>query len=95
MCSSDLGGFIKASDYLKTKLGVKPEESLAYVDMPEAEEPWAQLFKSLSDNDLPENVSATLHLFAWIAEHAAPLMSAIHAQEAPGIRAYATPIGVN
>jgi protease-4 len=91
----ELGGFIKASDYLKTRLGVKPEDALAYVDMPEADEPWAALFKSLNDDELPSHVATLLHMVAWISEHAAPLMSALHAQEATGIRAYATPIAVN
>jgi protease-4 len=90
----ELGGFLKASDYLKTKLGVKPEDALAFVDMPKAEEPWAALFRSVSDDDLPAHVATMLNVFAWISDHAAPLMSAIHASEAPGIRAYAAPLGV-
>jgi protease-4 len=91
----EIGGFLNATDYIKKRLGVKPGDSIAFVDLPAAEEPWAAFFKALGDDDMPSHIAAIVRTLSWISEHFSGLMSEIHAAEAPGVRVYAPGIGVN
>jgi protease-4 len=91
----ELGGFLNATDYIKKRLGVKPGDAIAFVDLPAAEEPWAAFFKALGDDEMPSKIASIMHTLAWVSEHFSGLMSEMQAAEAPGVRVYAPGLGVN
>ena len=89
----DLGGFLKALDYTKVKIGLKVSDRVRLVEFSDSREAWWNFLKYFGDTDLPDDVEAFVRTAAWLTKVFAPLMHQLNAAEARGPQLYMTPVG--
>lgn len=90
----ELGGFLKALDYTKTKIGLKATDRVRLVEFSDSREGWWDFFKYFDDSDVPDDVEAFFRTAAWFTKVFAPLMHEMNnAAEAKGLQLYMTPVG--
>ena len=75
----EMGGFTKAVDYIKTKIGLKADDAVTLVPFPEPAQPWQELLKSLEDGDMPLTASAFVKTAQWFNTMLGPFMAAVSA----------------
>jgi protease-4 len=90
----ELGGFAKAIDYTKTKIGLKAEDPVILVPFPEPDQPWWLLFNAFENGDVPLSILAFTRISAWIERVAGPVFSELGAQMR-GPQARMTPVTIN
>ena len=90
----ELGGFSKAVDYAKTKIGLKATDSVVLVPFPEPDQPWWALFKAFDTGDVPANISASMNKLMWLEKVLSPVLREIDGR-GQGVQAYMTPIVAN
>ncbi|MBX7199984.1 MAG: signal peptide peptidase SppA [Rhodospirillaceae bacterium] len=88
------GGFIHALDYVKTKIGLKPDDQVALVPFPTPQQPWQTLFRSLEDDDLPLTALGFMGKLQWLEARLAPFMAMMNAATAEGHQLRMEPIAV-
>jgi protease-4 len=90
----ELGGFTRAIDYAKEKIGV-PDQPVLLVPFPRPEDPWKAVLKALESGELPFGLLGAVRLLTDAAQTVLPLRREIEALSAPGVRAVAAPLIVN
>jgi protease-4 len=91
----ELGGFGRAIDYTKEKLGLKPTDTVWLQPYPAPEDPWEKFFKAFKDGGLPFGIMSGLHALNQVMSELAPLTEAGKAMNRKGVQMYAEPIAVN
>jgi len=91
----ELGGFGRAIDYTKEKLGLKPDDTVWLVPFPAPEDPWKTLLKALEGGDLPFGLMSGMHMLSTWSQQMAPFTDASKALNRKGVQLYAEPIAVN
>ena len=82
--ADEQGGFLKALDYVKTKIGLKPDDRVTLVPFPAPQQPWQTLFRTLEDDDLPLTALGFLRTLQWFEARVAPFMAMMQAATAEG-----------
>lgn len=90
----ELGGFTKALDFVKTRIGLKPEDQVNLVVFPEPGRPWLDLFRSLEDDDLPLTALGFMKTLHWFETRLAPFMTMFSAATMEGQQLRMEPVGV-
>ncbi len=90
----ELGGFLKALDYVKTRIGLKAEDQVTLVPFPAPRKPWEALFKSLEDDDLPLTALGFMRTVQWFENRVAPFMAMVNAASAEGHQLRMEPVSV-
>ncbi len=90
----ELGGFGRAIDYTKEKLGLQPTDSAWLVPYPAPEDPWKSLLKAVQEGDLPFGIMSGMKVLAKLGEQLGPLNAASKAMTRTGVQMYAEPIAV-
>ena len=88
----ELGGFLKALDYTKTKIGLKPSDVVTLVQFPASKESWMDIFNFFGDTDVPDDVENFFHTAVWFTKLVAPIMHQVEARD-DGPQLYMTPLG--
>lgn len=88
----ELGGFLKALDYTKTRIGLKPTDRVRLVTFSDQDDAWWDILKYFDASDLPDEVESFFRAAAWFTKVVAPLMGKIEAR-ADGPQLYMEPIG--
>jgi protease-4 len=88
----ELGGFLKALDYTKTKIGLKPTDRVALVEFPDSKESWLDIFNIFQDTDVPEDVEAFIRAAHWFTKVVTPFMNEMEARD-NGPQLYMAPVG--
>ncbi|MSO98267.1 MAG: signal peptide peptidase SppA [Rhodospirillaceae bacterium] len=91
----ELGGFSRAIDYTKEKLGLAATDPIWLVPFPAPEDPWKALFKALEEGELPFGLMNGMSLLSSLAERLAVFNDASRALNRTGVQLYAEPIVVN
>ncbi len=91
----ELGGYGRAIDYTKEKLGLKPTDTVRLVPFPAPEDPWKKLFKAFEDGGLPFGIMSGLSTINTLLHDVAPLTEAGKAMNRSGVQMYAEPVRVN
>lgn len=90
----ELGGFLKALDYVKTKIGLTPDDQVALVPFPTPQQPWEALFRTLEDDDLPLTALGFLRTVQWFENRIAPFMAMMNAATTEGHQLRMEPLAV-
>ncbi len=88
----ELGGFTKALDFVKTRIGLKAEDQVTLVAFPEPGRPWLDLFRSLEDDDLPLTALGFMKTLHWFETRLAPFMTMFSAATVEGQQLRMEPI---
>ncbi len=88
----ELGGFMKALDYTKTKIGLKATDRVSLVEYTDARESWLDFLKFFDDADVPDDVESFFRTAAWFTKTFAPVMRQFEAQT-EGPQLLMTPVG--
>ncbi|MSO72042.1 MAG: signal peptide peptidase SppA [Rhodospirillaceae bacterium] len=88
----ELGGFLKALDYTKTRIGLQPQDRLRLVKFSDEKEGWWDIFKYFGANDAPEDVESFFRAAAWFAKVVAPLMEQFESAAARGPQLLMAPV---
>ncbi len=76
----ELGGFMKALDYTKTKIGLRPSDRVSLVEYTDSRESWLDIFRFFDDADVPDDVETFFRTAAWFTKTFAPVMRQFEAQ---------------
>ncbi|MCB2107658.1 MAG: signal peptide peptidase SppA [Rhodobacteraceae bacterium] len=90
----ELGGFSRAVDYTKERIGLAPDDSVWLVPYPKPEDPFKTLLKAFENGDLPFGIISGLMNLSRIGGEAAPLLEQIDDAAQTGTRIYQAPITV-
>lgn len=88
----EVGGFIRALDYVKTRIGLKADDQVTLVPFPAPQQPWRTLFQSLEDGDLPLTALGFLQTLQWFETRIAPFKALISAAASEGHQLRMEPI---
>ncbi|MBL8642300.1 MAG: signal peptide peptidase SppA [Rhodospirillaceae bacterium] len=91
----ELGGFGRAIDYTKEKLGLVPGDTVWLVPYPAPEDPWKKLLRAFEDGGLPFGLMSGLKSLNLLATELAPVTEAGKLMNRRGVQLYADPIAVN
>jgi protease IV len=91
----ELGGFSRAIDYTKEKLGLQASEPVWLVPFPAPRDPWESLLDAIQDGNLPFGIMSGMNMLARLGEHLAPLDAATRTMNRTGVQIYSEPIAVN
>jgi protease-4 len=91
----ELGGFGRAIDYTKEKLGLALSDTIMLVPFPAPEDPWKALLKALEDGNLPFGLMSGLKMFSAMAENLAVVGDVHRAATRRGVQLYSEPVVVN
>jgi protease-4 len=90
----ELGGFTKAVDYAKTKIGLKATDQVVLVNFPEPDQPLWALFNAFNSGEMPISMSRDLKTLMWLERVLAPVLREIDGR-GQGVQAYMTPVIAN
>ena len=90
----ELGGFLHALDYVKTRIGLKPDDQVTLVPFPAPQQPWEALFRSLEDDDLPLTALGFMRTLQWFEMRVAPFKAMMDAATAEGHQLRMEPVVV-
>ena len=90
----ELGGFLQAMDYTKTKLGLKVTDRVTLVEFRDSTEAWWDIFKYFDDSDVPDDVKGFFRAAAWFTKVATPFMEQMARAENRGPQLYMAPIAI-
>ncbi len=90
----ELGGFSRAIDYTKEKLGLQPTDTVWLQAFPAPEDPWKTLLKAVEEGNLPFGIMSGMHMLSNLATQLEPLNAASKAMQRTGVQLYADPIAV-
>ncbi len=90
----ELGGFNRAIDYTKEKLGLQASDTVWLVPYPAPEDPWKSLLKAIEEGDLPFGIMSGMKMLTTISNQLAPLAEVNRALTRTGVQLYAEPIAV-
>jgi protease IV len=88
----EMGGFLKALDYTKTKLGLTSTDRVALVDYTDNTESWWGFLKYFDDSNVPDDVEGFFRAAAWFTKVITPLMKQYDAAKAEGPQLYMAPM---
>jgi ClpP class serine protease len=88
----EIGGFLKALDYTKTKIGLQPTDRVRLVEIASSEESWWDFFKLFDDSNGLDDVESFFQTAAWFTKTFSPLMGKIEART-DGTQLYLEPVG--
>jgi len=91
----ELGGFGRAIDYTKEKLGLEPTDTVWLVPFPAPEDPWRALLRAIEDGNLPFGLLSGLKMLGALGEQIQPLAEAQKALNRKGVQLFAEPVAVN
>lgn len=87
----ELGGFAKAVDYAKTRIGLKATDAVILVPFPEPDQPWWTLFRAFDTGDMPISLSKDLKTLMWLERVFGPVLRQINGH-GQGVQAYMAPV---
>lgn len=90
----ELGGFAKAVDYTKTKIGLKATDSVVLVPFPEPDQPWWALFKAFDTGDTPISLMTHMKKLMWLDHVLGPVLRELDGR-GQGVQAYMAPVVAN
>ena len=70
----ELGGFLQAMDYAKTKIGLKATDRVTLVEFSDSAESWWDIFKFFDDSDVPDDVESFFRAAVWFTKVVIPFM---------------------
>ena len=88
----EVGGFTKALDFVKTRIGLKAEDNVTLVAFPEPGRPWLEFFRSLENDDLPLTALGFMKTLHWFEMRLTPFMTMFSAATAEGHQLRMEPI---
>jgi protease-4 len=88
----ELGGFLQALDYTKTKIGLKTTDRVALVEFSDSAESWWDIFKYFDDSDVPDDVENFVRTAAWFTKVMGPLMGQMSRADNHGPQLYMAPM---
>ncbi len=88
----EVGGFIRALDYVKTRIGLQADDQVTLVPFPTPQQPWLTLFQSLEDDDLPLTALGFLQTLRWFETRLAPFKAMMKAATSEGHQLRMEPI---
>ncbi len=86
----EMGGFLKALDYTKAKIGLAATDRVSLVEYTDSRESWWDILKYFDDSDVPDDVESFFRTAAWFTKTFQPLMQQM---EAKGPQMYMVPVG--
>jgi protease-4 len=89
----ELGGFLKALDYTKTRIGLAPTDRVRLVEISSSQESWLDYFKFFDDSDVPDDVESFVRAVMWFTKVFAPMMGQVEART-QGPQLYMEPLPV-
>ncbi len=89
----EIGGFARAIDYTKTKIGLKETDQVVLVPFPDPDQPWWALFKAFDTGDVPTSIMSSMRTLMWFERVMGPFMREITGRS--GVQAYMPPVVAN
>jgi protease-4 len=86
----ELGGFLKALDYTKTKIGLAAADRVSLVEYTDSRESWRDILKYFDDSDVPDDAASFFRTAMWFTKTFKPVMDQMEAQ---GPQMYMVPVG--
>jgi protease-4 len=90
----ELGGFLKALDYTKVKLGLAPGDRVTLVEYQDSRETWLDFLKFFEDADVPDDIESFFRAALWMHETFGPLFGNVESRT-QGPQLYMTPRAVH
>jgi protease-4 len=90
----ELGGYSRAIDYTKERIGLSATDPVWLVPFPPVEDPWKALLRALEEGDLPFGIVSFMGVLARLADTLAPMINEAESARATGVRVYAAPVAV-
>jgi len=89
----ELGGFLKALDYTKTRIGLQAADRVSLVEYTDSRESWWDFLKYFDESDVPDDVQGFFRAIAWFSN----LMSMFQSLDAQtrGPQLYMEPVSAN
>jgi len=89
----ELGGFLKALDYTKTRVGLQPSDRVSLVEYTDNREAWWDFLKYFDESDVPHDVQGFFRAITWFSN----LMTMFQSLDAQtrGPQLYMEPLAVN
>ena len=78
----------------KTKIGLKPTDRVALVEMKDSTESWWDIFKFFDESDVPDDVENFFRAAIWFSKTFAPVMNEMARTENSGPQLYMAPIEI-
>jgi protease-4 len=88
----ELGGLAEAIDHAKTRIGLKPEDTVNIVQYPKPQEPLEAFLKAVSDGDAPTDIMAGVRVLTTLGKVAGPVLQTMQGTQAKGPRLYMEPV---
>ena len=85
----ELGGFMKALDYTKTKLGLAASDRVTLVEYADSRETWLGFLKYFDDSDVPDDIESFFRAAVWLKETFGQVES-----RTQGLQLYRAPLAV-
>ena len=76
----ELGGFMKALDYTKTKIGLQTTDRVTLVEYTDSRESWWDMLRYFDDSDAPDDVESFFRTAAWLTKTFAPVIHQFEAK---------------
>jgi len=89
----EMGGFLKALDYTKTKIGLAATDRVRLVEISSSQESWLDFLKFFDDTDVPDDVESFVQAALWFTKVFAPLMGQMESRT-QGPQLYMEPLPV-
>ena len=88
----ELGGFLQALDYTKTKIGLKPTDRVSLVEFADRKPSVWDFLRYFEDSDGPDDLESFIRTAAWFAKVFAPLLGQLDSAQLQGPQLYLAPI---
>ncbi len=88
----ELGGFLQALDYTKTKIGLKATDRVSLVEFSDSKEGWWDFFKYFDDSDVPNDVEGFFRAMVWFGNVIKPVMAEMNAANDNAPQLYWEPV---
>lgn len=89
----ELGGFLKALDYTKVRLGLAATDRVTLVEYADSRETWLDFLKFFDDADVPDDIASFLRAALWVREVLAPFLGQLESRT-QGPQLYLAPLAV-
>ncbi|MBY0510537.1 MAG: signal peptide peptidase SppA [Rhodospirillaceae bacterium] len=88
----ELGGFLQALDYTKTKIGLKTTDRVTLVEFSDSAESWWDILKYFDDSDVPDDVENFFRTAIWFNNVMGPFMRQMSRADNHGPQLYMAPM---
>lgn len=90
----ELGGFLQALDYTKTKLGLAVSDRITLVEFSDSAESWWDILKFFDDSDVPDDVENFFRTALWFNKVMGPFMQQMSRADNHGPQLYMAPMAM-